>query len=50
MSDAKEAKAKLQVIKEMATETSVKQICDILINYLKDDEKKPIGFNAEESK
>lgn len=47
MSDIKETKAKLQVIKEMAPEASVKQVCDVLINYLNDGDKKPIGFEPK---
>lgn len=39
---------KLKIIQNMATEVSVKQVCDVLIDYVKENEKqsKSMGFTS----
>lgn len=39
---------KLHIIKEMANEASVKQVCDVLIDYIKSAEKQEIGFVSKD--
>lgn len=39
--------AKLQIIKEMATEASVKQLAGVLIEYIENCKKAGFGFDSE---
>lgn len=39
--------AKLQIIKEMATEASVKQLAGVLIEYVENCKKAGFGFDSE---
>lgn len=41
--------AKLQIIKEMATEKSVQQLADVQIEYIKMVSKGDIGFEEEKN-
>lgn len=36
--------AKLQIIKELANSNETKQVCEVLIDYIKSNQKKGIGF------
>lgn len=44
----KQVIAKLQIIKELATENSVKQLADVQIEYIRAVSKGKIGFQQEE--
>ena len=44
---AKHTIAKLQVIKELAAEKSVQQLCDVLIDHIASGSKDNIGFHKE---
>jgi len=42
--------AKLETIKEMADEKSVKQLADVTIEYIKSEAKVDMGFKAQAKK
>lgn len=51
MSDTdKNIVSKLEIIKEMAVEASVKQLSDVMIQYVKSQSKGNIGFSSEDKK
>lgn len=37
--------AKLEIIKELARDKSVQQLCDVLIKHIQSESKGSIGFN-----
>lgn len=37
----------LKVVQALADEKSVRQLCDILIDYITKAEKKPLGFTTK---
>lgn len=44
MTDVKNVVSKLEIIRDMANEASVKQVCDVVIEYIRLQDKKGIGF------
>ena len=46
----KQVIAKLQIIKEMATEKSVQQLAEVQIEYIKVVSKGKLGFKVDEQK
>lgn len=46
MNDHKTVIAKLRIIKNMAIEPSVKELVDVLIEYISSNDKGDLGFRA----
>lgn len=48
MSDKnKQIVAKLQIVKELANENSVKQLASVMIEYINDSNKEKVGFKND---